>query len=69
VLADEPTGNLDSETSEQVLDLLGTLTRQTGKTMLMVTHSPDAVALANRVFRLREGQLVEEARESVAGGT
>jgi putative ABC transport system ATP-binding protein len=68
VLADEPTGNLDSETSEQVLDLLGTLTRQTGKTMLMVTHSPAAVALANRVFRLREGQLVEETRPTVVGG-
>src|SRR6266487_961120 len=60
VLADEPTGNLDVETGIQVLDLLDTLTRRAGKNLLMVTHSPDVVGLADRVFRMTEGHLVEE---------
>jgi putative ABC transport system ATP-binding protein len=59
ILADEPTGNLDSETSQQVLSLLETLTRQAGKSMVMATHSPEAASLANRVFHLHEGHLVE----------
>ena len=59
VLADEPTGNLDSDTSAQVLDLLDTLVRQAGKTLLMVTHSTDVVGMADRVLRMREGHLEE----------
>jgi putative ABC transport system ATP-binding protein len=62
VLADEPTGNLDEETGQQVLDLLDRLTRRAGKNLLMVTHSPDVVGLADRVFRMTEGHLVEEYR-------
>lgn len=61
ILADEPTGNLDTETGAQVLALLDRLTRQAGKTMLMVTHSPEVIGLADRVFRVREGHLTEEA--------
>jgi putative ABC transport system ATP-binding protein len=61
ILADEPTGNLDSDTSDQVLDLLDTLTRQAGKSLLMVTHSPDAARMADRVFQLHEGRLHEQA--------
>ena len=61
VLADEPTGNLDEETGQQVLDLLDRLTRRAGKNLLMVTHSPDVVGLADRVFRMTEGHLVEES--------
>ncbi len=60
VLADEPTGNLDSETSAQVLDLLDRLTRQVGKTLMMVTHSREMVGVADRVFQLRNGHLIEE---------
>jgi len=60
VLADEPTGNLDIETGKYVLELLDTLTRQAGRNLLMVTHSPDVVGLADRVFRIAEGHLVEE---------
>lgn len=60
ILADEPTGNLDTDTSRQVLDLLDTLTRQAGKSMVMVTHSPEVMGLADRVFYLREGHLVEQ---------
>jgi putative ABC transport system ATP-binding protein len=59
VLADEPTGNLDLETGLQVLDLLDRLTRQAGKTMVMVTHSPEVVGLADRVFRIEDCRLVE----------
>jgi putative ABC transport system ATP-binding protein len=61
VLADEPTGNLDEETGRQVLALLEKLTRKTGKSLLMVTHSQEAAAIADRVFRLREGKLVERS--------
>jgi len=60
ILADEPTGNLDTETGRQVLDLLDRLTRAAGKTMIMVTHSQEVVGMADRVFRVREGHLVEE---------
>lgn len=60
VLADEPTGNLDEETGRQVLALLERLTRQAGQSMLLVTHSAEAAAIADRVFTLREGHLVEK---------
>lgn len=59
VLADEPTGNLDLETGLQVLDLLDRLTRQAGKTMVMVTHSQEGVGIADRVFRIEDCKLVE----------
>lgn len=58
ILADEPTGNLDGDTSDQVLALLERLVRQTGKTMLMVTHSLEVAAVADRVLHLRDGRLV-----------
>jgi putative ABC transport system ATP-binding protein len=57
VLADEPTGNLDEETGRQVLALLDRLTRQAGKNMIMVTHSAEAAAIADRVLHLHEGKL------------
>jgi putative ABC transport system ATP-binding protein len=60
VLADEPTGNLDAETGRHVLGLLDSLTRRAGKNLLMVTHSPDVVGMADRVFRMAEGHLIEE---------
>lgn len=61
LLADEPTGNLDDETGAQVLGLLDRLTRQVGKNMIMVTHSNEAAAYADRVFHLRDGKLDETA--------
>ncbi len=60
VLADEPTGNLDLETGLQVLEILDRLTRRAGKTMVMVTHSPEVVGIADRVFRVTDGHLVEQ---------
>ena len=58
VLADEPTGNLDEDTGGRVLSLLLELTRQAGRTLLMATHNPDIVPLADRVYRIQEGHLV-----------
>jgi len=59
VLADEPTGNLDAETGRQVLDLFQRLVRQTGTTMVLVTHSSEVAQLADRVLTIRDGHLVE----------
>ncbi len=59
VLADEPTGNLDEETGEQVLSLLDKLTRQIGKNLIMVTHSRENAIYADRVIELSEGCFVE----------
>ena len=60
LLADEPTGNLDEETGQQVLALLDSLTRQAGKNMIMVTHSQEAAAYADRILTLRDGKLITE---------
>jgi len=64
VLADEPTGNLDEDTGETVLQLLLELTRDAGKTLIMATHNPEIVPLADRVCRIIDGKLhIEEAVE------
>ncbi len=60
VLADEPTGNLDSKTGVIVMDLLLKLTSEAGKTLIMATHSPQVVTLADRVFRVQSSTLVED---------
>jgi putative ABC transport system ATP-binding protein len=57
LLADEPTGNLDSKTGRQVLDLIGALVAARGITVVMATHSSDAAARASRVMRLLDGRL------------
>ncbi len=57
VLADEPTGNLDEDTGESVLRLLLELTRDAGRTLVMATHNPEIVPLADRVCRIHEGHL------------
>ena len=59
LLADEPTGNLDLDTGIEVLDLLDRLTRQAGKTLVMVTHSREVIGLADRLFAIADGRLVE----------
>ena len=60
VLADEPTGNLDEETGHQVLMLLDRLTRQAGKNLILVTHSAEGAAYADRVLHLKDGRLLPE---------
>jgi len=59
VLADEPTGNLDLETGLEVLELLDRLTRQSGKTMVMATHSREVVGVADRLLSIEDARLVE----------
>ena len=60
ILADEPTGNLDEETGAQVMSLLARLAREQNRTLLIVTHSREAAAHADRVLRLTHGQLIPE---------
>jgi putative ABC transport system ATP-binding protein len=67
VLADEPTGNLDEETGRMVLDLLNRLTRQAGKNLILVTHSAEAAASADRVLHLHDGQLMPMSGQHGAG--
>ncbi|MBU1050732.1 ABC transporter ATP-binding protein [Candidatus Bipolaricaulota bacterium] len=55
ILADEPTGNLDSESGEAVLSLLKGLAKKDGKTVILVTHDPEAAEIADRIIRLRDG--------------
>ena len=61
VLADEPTGNLDAATGEQVLDLLDRLVRAKGHTLILVTHSAEVAKRADRVVRLVGGRLVSDS--------
>ncbi len=65
ILADEPTGNLDADTALIVLNLLDTLTRQTGKNLVMATHSPEVVGYADRIFRIDDGLLHEQTADPV----
>ncbi len=60
ILADEPTGDLDAKTSEEILNLLNLLNEEFGKTILMVTHDPKAAAHAKRTVHLEKGQLERE---------
>jgi putative ABC transport system ATP-binding protein len=61
LLADEPTGNLDSENSLKVLDTLKELNTRLGQTVLMITHNPEAAAYcADRILRMRDGLIVDE---------
>jgi putative ABC transport system ATP-binding protein len=59
VLADEPTGNLDTKSSDNVLNMLQHLNREMGQTIVMITHNPDAAAYGNRVLHMRDGQVVD----------
>ena len=61
LVCDEPTGDLDRDTAEEVLDLLGILNRDHGKTILMVTHDPKAADHAKRILHLDKGTLVQQA--------
>ncbi len=59
LLADEPTGNLDTENSEAVLSVLRDLNARLGQTILMITHNPEAAAFAHRTVRMRDGRMVD----------
>ena len=60
ILADEPTGNLDSRAGKEIMDLLLGLNRERGTTLIIVTHDLDVSSLAQRVIRLRDGLVVDE---------
>ncbi len=60
ILADEPTGNLDSENSEIVLNMLQKLNRELKQTIVMITHNPEAAAVAARTIEMRDGHVVGE---------
>ncbi len=61
LLCDEPTGDLDRKSGDEILDLLQALNQQHGKTIIMVTHDPRAAARARRTVHLEKGSLVQEA--------
>jgi putative ABC transport system ATP-binding protein len=65
LLADEPTGSLDSEAGEHVLDLLDRLRRERGLTVVLVTHDADVAARADRVVRMLDGRLADDVAEAV----
>jgi putative ABC transport system ATP-binding protein len=58
LLADEPTGNLDTENSKIVLEMLRGLNKELGQTIVMITHNPEAAALADRIIEMRDGHVV-----------
>src|ERR1039457_650174 len=68
VLADEPTGNLDTKNSEAVLQMLLRSNRELGQTTLMITHDPEAACIAGRILYMRDGQIVrQESGKGSAG--
>ena len=66
VLADEPTGNLDTKTSDAVLQMLVRSNRELGQTTLMITHNPEAAQIAGRILHMRDGEIVREEKGSRA---
>jgi putative ABC transport system ATP-binding protein len=65
ILADEPTGNLDATSAQEVLTLLGRLNKEFGKTIVMVTHDPHAAHFASKIRHLEKGELLPEGRVPV----
>jgi putative ABC transport system ATP-binding protein len=68
LLADEPTGNLDSATGKQIIDLIVALNRNLGSTLVLVTHDPVLAALADRVITLRDGRIVSDETSNGSAG-
>ncbi len=58
LLADEPTGNLDSENAEIVLRMMKDLNQHFGQTIIMITHNPEAASMANRILKMRDGRII-----------
>ena len=62
VLADEPTGNLDSVNSSMILELFQDLNQRLGQTIMMITHNPEAAAVAHRTIELKDGRVLSHGR-------
>ena len=62
ILADEPTGNLDTRAGEEILEIFSRLHRESGVTLIMVTHEEPVADMAQRIVRMRDGRIVEELR-------
>lgn len=67
ILADEPTGNVDSQTASEIMNLFHTLNKESKRTILLVTHNPDYLHYADRVFYIRDGQLIKEEKVELTG--
>jgi putative ABC transport system ATP-binding protein len=67
VLADEPTGNLDTKNSDAVLQMLLRSNRELKQTVLMITHNPEAATIADRVLHMRDGEIVSEETGTASG--
>ena len=68
ILADEPTGNLDSEHADEVLALLRASNREHGQTVILVTHDPDVAGACDRIVRMRDGKIRQEIRTNIEPG-
>src|ERR1700752_3394019 len=66
LICDEPTGDLDRKTADEILGILQVLNREHGKTIVMVTHDPKAAEFARRILHLEKGQLLEQAAQQAA---
>jgi len=67
LLADEPTGNLDSTNSAEIMDVLAKLNREQGLTVIVVTHDPDVAAYADRIVTFRDGVIISDTRKDGVG--
>jgi putative ABC transport system ATP-binding protein len=68
VWADEPTGNLDSDSAAEIIALIGRLNREGGQTFVIVTHAADVAASASRLLRMRDGRIIEDSARDLAFG-
>ncbi len=62
ILADEPTGNLDSKTSQQVMDLLKRMNKEFNQTMVMITHNKEIAQMADRIIQIADGVIIEDTK-------
>ena len=60
ILADEPTGNLDTKTSVEIMEFFVNLNQKTGKTIVLVTHEPDIAEYCKRIVRFKDGKIISD---------